>query len=119
MSLAEIIGILVTIGLAAIGAIYAYGRLNERVKDHAEDLADLKERLARAETAAREVHGLAQAIEHMGSRFADQVKHLIETFSIENGHTRQQLADIKDEVRHVRNMGAAQPTPRRRRSPDA
>lgn len=114
MSLAEILGILVTLALAAVGAIYAYGRLNERVKDHAEEIAEMKSRVGRAEDAARQVQGLATAVEHMGERFADQIKHLVETFTIETGHTRQQLADIKDEVRHVRQMAPPAPTRRRR-----
>lgn len=109
MSPAEIIGALIgllTFAGSIAGVIYAYGQLNEKVKDHAAELIEMKSRVARAEDAARQVQGLATAVEHMGQRFADQIKHLVETFTIETGHTRQQLADIKDEVRSSRSAAA-------------
>lgn len=118
MTPAEIIGAifgLFTLGGAVAGAVKVYGQLSERVKDHTEELSDLRARVGRAEDSARQVQGLATAVEHMGERFADQIKHLVETFTIETGHTRQQLADIKDEVRHVRNMAPPMDAPPRRR----
>ena len=122
MSVAELIGTIIgvlTFAGSVAGAIYAYGRLNERVKDHSDEIAEMKSRVGRAEDAARQVQDLATAVEHMGERFADQIKHLVETFTIETGHTRQQLADIKDEVRHVWQMSPPSTPTRRRRAGDA
>lgn len=109
-ALSAIIGAL---GFAATvaGAFVAYGRLNGKVEASATEIDDLKEEakilrreVEDAQRSARAVDGLAKAVEHMGERFADQIKHLVDTFAIETGHTRSQLADIKEELRSVRGV---------------
>lgn len=63
---------------------------------------ELKDRVAAAETAAGAVKGLALAIENMGERFSLEVKHLVEKVGLETGHIREQLTDLKEEVRRRR-----------------
>ena len=94
-----LLGVLVTIAIAAIGAIFAYGRLSQRVKDQGDDIKSLEGRVETAEKAATQVSGLATAIEHLGDKFTAEVRHLAETFSLETGHTRAQLAEIKNDLR--------------------
>lgn len=100
--LGVMIGALSFLGTVA-GAIFAYGRLNERVKDHSSEIEELKGRVIKAEGAATQVSGLAQAVEHMADKFTTEIKHLVDTFAIETGHTRSQLSEIKDELRSVRS----------------
>lgn len=101
------------LGFAATvaGAFVAYGRLNGKVEANSSEIKDLKDEnkflrseIEEAQKSARAVDGLAKAVEHMGERFADQLKHLVDTFAIETGHTRAQLSDIKDELRSVRGV---------------
>lgn len=113
MDLGTALGLLVGfLGFAATvaGAFVKIGELKRSVKANADEIAELKEEqrhnrteIEEAQRSARAVDGLAKAVEHMGERFADQIKHLVETFSIETGHTRSQLADIKEELRSVRS----------------
>lgn len=102
MDVTGLLGVLVGIVVPTIGAIFAYGRLSQRVKDQTDDIDDLKKRVEKAEGAATEVAGLATAIEHMGDKFAGEVRHLVDKFATETSHTRSQLADIKEELRVVR-----------------
>lgn len=116
MDLGTLIGAIVgVLGFCATvaGAFVGYGRLNGKVDAATTEILDLKEEtktlrqeVDEAQKSARAVDGLAKAVEHMGERFADQIKHLVETFSLETSHTRAQLADIKDELRTTR-AGAA------------
>jgi hypothetical protein len=110
-------GVLVTLGLAAIGFFVAWGKINQKVNDQASDIDDLKSALKlqageidRAQDAAFKVGGLATAVEHMGQRFADQIKHLVDVMSLQNEHVRTELTDIKDQLKSVRT------TPRERRA---
>lgn len=105
--LGVVIGALSFLGTVA-GAIYAYGRLNEQVKDHASEIGELKGRVEKAEGAATQVAGLAQAVEHVAEKFTTEIRHLVDTFAIETGHTRSQLTEIKDELRSVRSRSRAQ-----------
>lgn len=105
MDLGTLLGVLIgaaTLGGSILGAVYAYGQLNERVKDNAAEIEELKGRVVKAELAATQVSGLASSIEHMGERFTDQIKHLIERIALNDDHVRTQLSDIKDEVRALK-----------------
>ena len=103
--------IAVSIAVPAIGGLVAYGMLRQKVKDQGEEIEELKVSVNKAMDAATQVNGLAQAVEHMGQRFADQIKHLVETSSLSNAHVNAQLADIKDQLR-------GPPAIRRRRTTD-
>ena len=102
MDLGTILGVLVGIAVPTVGAVFAYGKLNQSVKDQGVEIDEVKVRVDRAEDAALRVGGLAQAVEHMGQQLAAEIKHVVSTFTIETGHTRAQLADIKEELRSVR-----------------
>lgn len=120
----EIIGAVVgVLGFCATvaGGFVGYGKLNGKVIAQETEINDLKRELsefrdeckddlkhvrqvaAEAQKSAQAVDGLATAVEHLGERFVDQLKHLADTFAIETGHTRSQLADIKEELRSVRS----------------
>jgi hypothetical protein len=51
----------------------------------------------------RQMPALAQAIEHMGERFAASIQNLADRFGERDGHIKDQLADIKEEQRIVRD----------------
>ena len=73
-----------------------------RTEDKAEfrrELGAMENRVAAAEAAAGAVQGLASAIESMGEKFSSEMKHLVERVGLETGHIREQLTDLKQEVR--------------------
>lgn len=100
MDLGAIVGVLLTLVISGVGAVFAYGRLNERVKDNTEDIADLKIEVAKAADAAGQMKSLAQAIEHMGERFDDRLTNVGEA-----------VRELKEDIRSIRG-------PARRRAGD-
>lgn len=116
--LGVVIGALSFCGTVA-GAIYAYGKMSERVKDNTGDIADLRKRVEKAEDAASQVSGLAQSIEHLTDKVGDSLKHIGDSFALEMGHMRAQMGDLRDELKHVRNNAsmALQGSARRRSPP--
>jgi len=110
------------LAIVAAGSAVGYGALRQQVKDLerareedrvsiATQLVEVKGRAERAEAAAGEVKGLAQAVEHMGERFSAEVKHLAETVGMQMGHMREQMDGLKaDNVNIRRDLRA----PRRR-----
>jgi gas vesicle protein len=112
MDFTGLIGVGVGIVVPTVGAIYAYGKLNERVKDHERRLGEQAEEIEQAQEAALAVKDLGQrlatAIEHVGERFAAEVKHLGERMSDRDEHVRTQLGDIKEQLRIVSRGKRAQ-----------
>jgi archaellum component FlaC len=111
-----VVGVL-TLGGGVITFFVTWGKINQRVDDQAADIEALGRRIEgqaddieRAQDAAFKVGGLATAVEHMGQRFADQIKHLVDVMSLQNEHVRTELTDIKDQLKTVRTA------PRERRA---
>lgn len=101
------------LALGIAGALVAYGQVLGQVKTLREQRAtdqenlireftDLKGRVERAEAAATEVKGLAQAVEHMGERFSAELKHLAETMTMQLGHVREQMEGLKSDNLNIR-----------------
>lgn len=83
MDLGAIIGVITGLIVPTIGAVYAYGRLNQKVKDLGDDHkalgADQKElesRVTKVEAYAGDLAGLRQAIDNMGERFSRELEHV-------------------------------------------
>lgn len=117
MDIVALLGAMVPVVLAGLGVVVVLAKTIQRVGDQASDISDLKEALRvqseaidKAQDAALKVGGLATAVEHMGQRFADQIKHLVDVMSLQNDHVRTELTDIKDQLKTVRT------TPRERRA---
>jgi cell division septum initiation protein DivIVA len=106
MDLGSILGLIAGIGVPTIGGILACGKLLQMVKDHERELEELRKDVDQAQDSALKVSGLAAAVEHMGERFADQIRHLVDTMSLNNEHVKTQLADIKAELKSVRSSRA-------------
>lgn len=127
MDLGTLIGAIVGVlgfGATVAGAFVGYGKLNGKAEASASDIVDLKSEINEvkdefkdelksvramatdAQKSAQAVDGLAKAVEHMGQQLTSEIKHVISTFAIETGHTRSQLADIKEELRSVRSAKA-------------
>lgn len=103
------VGILSLLGGAGISLI-SVGKHGQRVSDlekareedvrnAAREMEELKRRIAGAENAASAVKGLAVAIENMGDKFTTEVSHMVEKFGMETGFIREQLSDLKGEMR--------------------
>lgn len=117
MDLGTLLGLGLSAFTAIAGAIYAYGKLNERVKDNTAELEQMTKRVERAEDAATKVSGLASAVESMGQRFADRIEHLVQVMDLHNQNTREQLTEIKQELGHVRANAAMAKELASRRAP--
>lgn len=120
MDLGTLLGLLIAIGVPAVGGIITAGKLIQRIRDHDVDITELKERhgadmatvngrLERAEEAVRQVGSLASAIEHLGQRVADQIGNLVDRIAQNDDHIKLQLADIKEDVRTLRSVGRRVP----------
>jgi cell division septum initiation protein DivIVA len=111
MDFATLATIAISIAVPAVGAFVAYGALRQTVKDQGAEIEELKTSVAKATDAATQVSGLAQAVEHMGQRFADQIKHLVDNMGLNNGHINSQLADIKEELKAFRENRSRRSSP--------
>ena len=101
----EAIGTVVSILALACtiaGFVKAYGAMQQQVRDQSDDIAEdrkvmeaLAERVEKAEIGVAQTQRLADAIEHMGDKFATEIKRLGEVWTIDRDHTREQLEEIK------------------------
>jgi hypothetical protein len=104
-AIGALIGVLGFAGTVA-GAVKAYGMMQQKVADQAGDIADtgkridaLEARVEKAESTAVQTTKLADAVEHMGEKFAAEIKRLGDIWSVQHEHTREQLDDIKGQLR--------------------
>jgi CRP-like cAMP-binding protein len=100
----EIIGAVVgSAVLGGAGLLVTWGMVRQMVKSQEERIQKAEDRIERLQSDGRQMPALAQAIEHMGEKFADGLKSLAERFGERDGHIKDQLADIKEEQRIVRD----------------
>lgn len=104
-AIGAVIGVLTFAGTIA-GAVKAYGAMQQRVKDQDSEIADTKAdiavlmaRVEKAEGAAQQTGKLADAVETMGEKFASEIKHLAEVWTLNHQHTREQLNDIRAQLK--------------------
>jgi CRP-like cAMP-binding protein len=89
--------------LGGAGLLVTWGMVRQMIKGHDDRLQKAEDRIERLQNEARQMPALASAIEHMGEKFADGLKSLAERFGERDGHIKDQLADIKEEQRIVRD----------------
>jgi len=89
--------------LGGAGLLVTWGMVRQMVKGHEARLEKAEARIDQLQVEGRQMPQLAQAIEHMGEKFADGLKSLAELFGERDGHIKDQLADIKEEQRIVRD----------------
>lgn len=100
----EVIGAVVgSAVLGGAGLLITWGMVRQMVKSQEERIQKAEDRIERLQSDGRQMPALAQAIEHMGEKFADGLKSLAERFGERDGHIKDQLADIKEEQRIVRD----------------
>lgn len=86
------------------GKVEAIDRTVEAHKaDSERDMADIRQRLAAAEAANAGIQTLAHSIESMGDKFGLEIKHLVESFEIQNTYIRDQLSELKNDMRQARD----------------
>ena len=102
MDIGTLLGLIVAAAVPIIGGIIFFGRLFQRVDGHDEEFAEVKSRLDKVEEAALQVGQLASAIEHLGQRVAGEIKHLVDSISVQNEHVKLQLGDIKEDIRNIK-----------------
>jgi hypothetical protein len=100
----EVLGAIVgSAMLGGAGLLVTWGMVRQMIKGHDDRLQKAEDRIERLQNEARQMPALASAIEHMGEKFADGLKSLAERFGERDGHIKDQLADIKEEQRIVRD----------------
>lgn len=99
-------GVVTVIG-SAVGVFIRIGEFKRTQQANSDEIEELKVRVDKAEDAATRLEGLAQAVEHMGSKLAGEIGHLIDKMQTNNEHVKAQLEDLKEEVRFVRSGSRA------------
>lgn len=110
MDLGTLIGVMIAAVTAigsAVGVLVKIGEFKRTQQSNSDEIEELKVRVDRAEDGATRVEGLAHAVEHMGSKLAGEIGHLIERMNLNNDHIKAQLEDLKEEVRFVRSGSRA------------
>jgi hypothetical protein len=96
--------------LGGAGLLVTWGMVRQMVRGHEARLEKAETRIERLQDEARQMPALAQAIEHMGEKFADGLKNLAERFGERDSHIQDQLRDIKTEQHQLRSqLGVRRP----------
>ena len=89
--------------LGGAGLLVTWGMVRQMVKGHEDRIEKAESRIDQLQIEGRQVPALAAAIEHMGDKFALAMQNLAERFGERDSHIKDQLADIKEEQRIVRD----------------
>lgn len=102
MDLGTLLGLIVGLGVPLVGAILAVGKAFQKLKDHDEELADMKEtqdqhaaRIAEAEKVRSDVNGVAAAVKSLGDLFGEKLGNLADKLNGHNDNTSRRFDEMK------------------------
>lgn len=104
MDLNTLLGLLAGLGVPIIGAILAVGRAFQRLNQHGEEIAELREtsdqhaaRLLESEKVRSDVTGLTSAIKGLSELFAEKFTNLTDKLASHSGESSRRFDDMRRE----------------------
>lgn len=115
MDLGTLLGLIVSIGIPALSGLVAAAKLFQRVKDHDDELAEMKEtqeqfqkRLAESERAThgidKSLGQLQTAIEGMTHLVSEQIKNLGDRMANHNSENNRRFDDLNKRLSEKRSF---------------